>query len=134
MALLLQRAFGPGPAGGGGHLALKQDILYEECPLQLQIILEVVGAGWLVANCLPVELIEDILELAAGCPAAPSGPHHLLSQLLLQQLLHFAELSLPPSQQLVGFCCLLPLVQLLRPLRVAAACCRPPARTIPCHG
>lgn len=128
----VQEGLCPGPAVGGGQLALEplQDVVYEEPPLQLQQFLEVVDAGRLVAICLP----SVALELAAGCPAAPAGPHHLLGQPPLQQLPCLAELSRLPVRPLAGLCCPLPLFQLLQLLRAPAARHRAPAGTITAEG
>jgi len=59
VVIVPKSAFGPGPAGAGGHLALEllQDVLCEESPLHLQLILEVADAAGLAASCLPAELV-----------------------------------------------------------------------------
>ena len=112
----------------GLTLPTSHDVLGEQPPLQLQLMLELADAGGLLTFHLPAQLVEDALQLGAGRPAAPVGAPQLLGQLLLQltslvqghialplqQLLRCVQLGLLPAQQLLDLRRPLPLLPLLQ--------------------
>ena len=114
----------------GLALPAPHDVLVEQPPLQLQLMLEVADAGGLLTIRLPAQLAEDVLQLGAGLPDAPVGAPQLLGQQLLQlpslaqggialplqQLLGGVQLGLLPAQQLPRLRRPLPLLPLLQPL------------------
>ena len=124
---------GPGPVAGDGRLALTvlQDVLQEASPLLLQFPLEAQHVGGLLSTGLPAELPLDFL-LHSALPAAAVAPQQLLHQLplqmpclahgvialLLQPLLHLAELGLLRLQQLADLCLPLPLALLAQALQL----------------
>ena len=124
---------GPGPVAGDGRLPLTvlQDVLQEASPLLLQFTLEAQHVGSLLSTVLPAALPLDFLMYSALLAAAATL-QQLLYQLplqmpclaygvvalLLQPLLHLAELGLLCLQQLADLCVPLPLALLPQALQL----------------